>query len=162
MNYFNLLTISLLLKFTSLTAQVGVAEAGYVHFGGISEVSVQVGDTVHLNLAFEIQDGFHIQSNKVSGDFLIPTKIALAGNGLALEEPVFSATHPFVLGDSDETKDVFTGKFFVGVSVFCPDNSTIGSHAINGTLYYQACNDFKCFFPRKLKFETVILVEPDH
>lgn len=107
-----------------------------------------------VKLVFEIQPGMHIQSNDPQSDNVIPTRIelVLAGESI-MGTPEFPQPKTVYLEGSDQPLKVFSGRFEVVIPIrhVQPPQQL---NLIAGTIYYQACNDKRCFNPRELGFKV--------
>lgn len=100
-------------------------------------------------LAFEVQDLYHIQADasQIEDEFLIATELRLEYVDICeLDYPIAGK----MILDGSEIA-VFDGQFAVRIMVENGAELT-GEGQISGTLYYQTCDDRKCFFPRELSF----------
>ena len=122
------------------------------------------GQSGTVDLRFHVATGYHVNSNKPSEEFMIPTALHL------------EATTDIVLGKIDypEGKDlsfefapdqklnVYTGNFTVGVLVRPLHTVSPGKYAMRGSLKYQACDDRACYPPKNLpvQFEVKVAKAP--
>lgn len=118
------------------------------------------GESRKFHLPFVIREGYHIQSNTITDDNLIPTSITLNDlpEDIQFEDAVFPEPSDFRLAGSNVPMKVFhndlTIRFFCGVK----KNTKSGTSIIRGILHYQACDSVKCFFPRDLPFTISFVV----
>jgi DsbC/DsbD-like thiol-disulfide interchange protein len=114
-------------------------------------------NTSHLRLIFEIEPGLHIQTDQPDTDMVIPTRIKLKLPGeLAMQAPRFPQPETMYLEGSDQPLQVFSGRFEVAVPIKHLEPPQ-GPNLIAGTIYYQACNNKRCFYPRELAFEISLM-----
>jgi hypothetical protein len=126
--------------------------------------TVTRGKTNTVTLEFRVQSGFHINSNKPSAEYLIPTT-------LKLDPPtdivVGKTTYPpgqemsFAFAP-DEKLSVYSGDFTLGVSIRPLGSVLPSKYEVRGTLRYQACDNAACYPPRNLpvKFEVKVVKAP--
>jgi Disulphide bond corrector protein DsbC len=117
------------------------------------EQNVTAGKRSVLELHFRVMDGFHVNSHTPKSDLLIPTRIELqpaAGvKAEALEYPA-GTTYSFSF-DPTEKLDVYTGAFTVKLPVV----AEAGTHTVDGTLRYQACDHAACYPPKSLPVQVI-------
>jgi hypothetical protein len=117
-----------------------------------------------VDLQFRVNSGFHINSNKPSAEYLIPT-------ALKLDPPtdivVGRITYPQGQAMSfafapDEKLSVYSGSFAVSVSVRPLASVLPGKYNFRGELKYQACDNAQCFPPKRLPvvFEVKVVKAP--
>ncbi len=117
--------------------------------------------TEYINLEFIIEEGMHIQADTLSNSNFIPTVLTLEmPEGMKYGRPVFPEMHVIQLAGSEDVMEVFDGRVQVSIPLI---HSAIppGDYHLDGQLYYQACSDQKCFFPRTLKFTIPLLVSSE-
>jgi DsbC/DsbD-like thiol-disulfide interchange protein len=138
--------------------QVGSLDApapkpkSYVVYSAEQQV-VTAGKRSVLELHFRVVDGFHVNSHTPKSELLIPTQIVLqpvAGvKAETLEYPA-GTSYSFSF-DPLEKLDVYSGAFTVKVPVV----AEAGSHTIEGSLRYQACDHAACYPPKSLPVEVL-------
>lgn len=115
--------------------------------------NVTAGKRTVLELHFRVMDGFHVNSHTPKSDLLIPTRIELqpaAGvKSEAVEYPAGS-TYSFSF-DPTEKLDVYSGAFTVKLPVV----AEAGTHTVDGTLRYQACDHAACYPPKSLPVQVI-------
>ena len=113
----------------------------------------QNNTTTTLIIPFEILEGYHIQLEKVEDDNLLATKIDFENQpGIKIINKEFTSLQfKSVILDKTEFQ-VLDNSFKVKVKV--ESNNKIKE--LSGKLFYQTCDDFKCYFPRELRF-TILL-----
>jgi DsbC/DsbD-like thiol-disulfide interchange protein len=118
---------------------------------------VAAGKRSVLELHFRVVDGFHVNSHTPKSELLIPTQIALqpaAGvKAEAVEYPA-GASYSFSF-DPTEKLDVYTGAFTVKLPVV----AEAGTHTVDGTLRYQACDHAACYPPRSLPVQVIFTAQ---
>jgi len=124
----------------------------YILYAAESQ-EVAAGKRTVLELHFRVVDGFHVNSHTPKSELLIPTQITLqpaAGvKAEALEYPA-GTSYSFSF-DPTEKLDVYTGAFTVKLPVL----ATAGSHTVDGTLRYQACDHAACYPPKTLPVQVI-------
>ncbi len=92
------------------------------------------GDWRPFELALQIRDGWHVNANPASLDYLIPTRV----DG-AVQEVVYPPGAGFRFAFADEELSVYTGRAAIRGAL------AAGSTALE--LTYQACDDRRCLPP---------------
>ena len=120
---------------------------------------IQAGKQVPVELAFQIDEGFHIQANKVNDPNLIPAALSFAcPDGIAVGEAVFPPYGLFQLEGASEAFWVFDKSLRVAVPVSVAANKPAGTYLLKGKLHYQACDSRRCYFPDEFPFEMALEV----
>jgi hypothetical protein len=106
-----------------------------------------------LELHFRVVDGFHVNSHTPKSELLIPTTIALQpATGVKAETVEYPAGTSYSFSfDPSEKLDVYTGAFTVKLPVV----AEAGTHTVDGTLRYQACDHAACYPPRTLPVQVI-------
>jgi len=115
--------------------------------------NIVAGKRSVLELHFQVVDGFHVNSHTPKSELLIPTQILLqpaAGvKADAVEYPA-GTSYSFSV-DPSEKLDVYTGAFTVKLAVV----AEAGTHTVDGTLRYQACDHAACYPPKSLPVQVI-------
>jgi DsbC/DsbD-like thiol-disulfide interchange protein len=148
----------LALATVSYAQQVGNLDAppakpkSYVVYAA-EQQSVSAGKRSVLALHFRVVDGFHVNSHTPKSELLIPTRIELqpaAGvKADAVEYPA-GTSYSFSF-DPTEKLDVYSGDFTVKLPVV----AEAGTHTVDGTLRYQACDHAACYPPKSLPVQVI-------
>jgi predicted metal-dependent peptidase len=119
---------------------------------------ISAGDDAMINIVVEVMEGYHIQANKVSNEF-IPTTLEIKGDHeIILKSQVFPQAKKFKLEGTEEYLDVYDGRFEINIFFKTQKEIKKGIHQLNGILSYQACNAIRCLFPRSTEFAIEIEV----
>lgn len=126
--------------------------------------SVTRGKANSVELQFRVSGGFHINSNKPTAEYLIPTSLKL---DTPTDLVVGKITYPpgeissFAFAP-DEKLSVYTGDFAVTVQVRPLSTVLPGKYEFRGTLRYQACDNAQCYPPKNLpvQFEVKVVKAP--
>jgi len=127
-----------------------------VAVAAIPDISLNPGETTSVAVSITVADGYHVQANPASGEFLIPLELQLdpvegVGFGKA-EYP--QATH-YRLENSEDILKTYEGTFAVKVPITALQR---GAHDVTGKVRYQACDSKRCLFPSTLPFAFKIVV----
>jgi hypothetical protein len=125
---------------------------GYVIYDAEPQV-IKAGKRNVLELRFRVLDGFHVNSHTPKSELLIPTKLALQpAAGVKAEAAEYPAGTEFSFSFSPKEKlDVYAGDFTVKLPVM----ASAGTHEIDGTLRYQACDHAACYPPKSLPVQVI-------
>jgi len=124
----------------------------YVVYAAEPQVVV-AGKRSVLELNFRVVDGFHVNSHTPKSELLIPTKITLQpAAGVKAETVEYPAGQSYSFSfDPSEKLDVYSGAFTVKLPVV----AEAGTHTVEGTLRYQACDHAACYPPKSLTVQVI-------
>ena len=116
--------------------------------------TVSAGKRSVLELRFHVQDGFHVNSHTPKSDLLIPTRVEFeSAEGVEVTPAEYPPGSAYSFSfDPSEKLDVYSGAFTVRVPIVAKS----GSHTIEGTLKYQACDQAACYPPKSLPIEIIV------
>jgi hypothetical protein len=127
--------------------------SSFVRFAAESQ-TVTARRLVDLELRFQIDPPYHINSHTPRSQFLIPTTLTVqpASGGVEIGEATFPAGHAYSFPfDPGNKVDVYSGSFIVKLRV----KATPGEHTVNATLRYQACDNASCYPPKTLPVQIL-------
>jgi hypothetical protein len=135
----------------SLDAPVAKPKSYVVY--AAEQQSVVAGKRSVLELHFRVVDGFHVNSHTPKSELLIPTRIELQpAAGVKAEAVEYPAGTSYSFSfDPTEKLDVYSGDFAVKLPVV----AEAGTHTVDGTLRYQACDHAACYPPKSLPFQVI-------
>jgi len=112
------------------------------------QVSVPAGKPSQVALHFRIAQGLHINSNKPTDEFLIPTTFSIPDDsGVRLASATYPPGTVMTLPIDPSTKlSVYTGDFIIQARI----EATAGNHLVQGKLRYQACDQNECMPPKTI------------
>ena len=149
--------MALLVGAGTLPAQMGNLNApprpkSYVTYAPEPQV-VTAGKRSVLEMHFRVLNGFHVNSNTPKSEILIPTKLALQpAAGVKTEAAEYPAGTAYSFSFSPKEKlDVYAGDFTVKLPVI----AAAGTHTVDGTLHYQACDHAACYPPKNLPVQVI-------
>jgi DsbC/DsbD-like thiol-disulfide interchange protein len=119
--------------------------------------NVAAGKRSVLELHFRVVDGFHVNSHTPKSELLIPTQITLQpAAGVKAEAVQYPAGTSYSFSfDPTEKLDVYSGAFTVKLPVM----ADAGTHTVDGTLRYQACDHAACYPPRSLPIQVIFTAQ---
>lgn len=148
MNYYSLL----------LCFMLSIVGNGTEQFVELKDAEITVekdNDYVTITLPFEVLEPYHIQSNSEVSEELITTEITLKENNayeIVIQE--FSLKKDETISLNGAMHKVISNQFEVTVVLKLNENTS--NVKLEGELYYQACSDKQCLFPRGLNFQISI------
>jgi hypothetical protein len=121
------------------------------------EITLAQGEKHIVSLNFLIKEGFHIQADKVRDKNFIPTVLTFEDrDDIHLGDPVFPKADEFHMEGAEEPMVVFGQELEIQVPITVLDFKK-DIIPLEGKLYYQACDEKKCYFPRDLNFKLKVL-----
>ncbi|MRR12681.1 hypothetical protein EG835_09545, partial [bacterium] len=112
-------------------------------------------------LGATIEPGWHVNSNKPSEDYLIPTEAALARvEGLSFGPPAYPAHKEMKLPFSDTPLALFDGETVIVVEGTAAADASPGPRTLRATLDFQPCNDAQCLAPAQAEATLEIELAP--
>jgi suppressor for copper-sensitivity B len=106
------------------------------------------GETARIAAKVTVEDGWHVNSNTPTFDYLIPTKLDLELPAGWPDEAVRYPKHEMqTFAFADQPLAVYDGDFVILAEVKLPADAARGSVPVQAALRYQACNDSQCLPP---------------
>jgi DsbC/DsbD-like thiol-disulfide interchange protein len=124
-------------------------------------VTLAAGGATQARITLVVADGYHVQANPASGEFLVPLQLALRGRGsVRVGKPAYPRGRPYRLPGADEDWMTYGGTLEIAVPLEAQESAPEGELALRGTLRYQACDDGSCFFPASVPVTLPVRVVP--
>jgi hypothetical protein len=124
------------------------------------QVTMQAGRPAMIRVMVKVREGFHIQANQLTDEFLIPTTLQMdGGEYFTFSPPVFPAPEKFKLAGTTDYLEVFGGAFEIQSTVVAIKKINKGLYELAGSLLYQACDSVRCLFPRKAGFSVTVEIK---
>ena len=112
------------------------------------------GSAVEAAVIIDIDQGYHINSNRPAESFLIPTALKLQPlSGLTLARVVYPKAKLQKFSFSKKPMSVFEGKAVLRFNARALSSLAAGNHTLKGKLTVQACNDQQCLRPQTIDVE---------
>jgi len=144
MSYYSLTLCFILSLFGNETRQL-------VEFKETEVVKVIEDDHMTVTLPFEVLETYHIQSNANSSGGQIATEVTFKENrNYTIERQEFSLKQHETIVLDGVKNTVISSRFEITVALKRIENAS--DVTLEGELYYQACTDRQCLFPRALSF----------
>jgi hypothetical protein len=122
-----------------------------------AQIVIKRGATAWEKLRIMTLPGFHVNSDKPNGEYIIPLTVEWVAAPLAAGRVTYPK--PELLKVGNDTLSVFTGDFIVESQFEAPPNAPPGPATITGKIHYQACNTQMCFRPSTLEVHVPVLIE---
>jgi DsbC/DsbD-like thiol-disulfide interchange protein len=142
------LFLSLPLLLPCVAASIARAQANVDVRGFYAMNRAAQGRPVQAVIVIDIPEGFHVNANKVSNKFSIPTTIKFdAPEGVRLTPVIFPRGTTRKLKFSQEPLSLYEGRAIARFGVTFPANFKTGETELKARVRYQACNDELCYPP---------------
>ena len=126
--------------------------------------TVTRGKANTVELHFHVSSGFHVNSNKPSAEYLIPTVLKLdAPTDIVLGRITYPEGEQMSFAFApDEKLSVYSGEFDLELMVRPLASVLPGDYEFHGQLRYQACDNAACYPPKQLpvRFEVKVVKAP--
>lgn len=124
-------------------------------------VNTRAGAAVDVTLFASIKKGFHLNSDKPTLEYLVPTRVeVLNPSVLRLEKAEYPDGELKSFGFApDEMLSVYEGLVRVPVTLRMKFSAPVGVHEVRLALHYQACNDRLCLRPAQRTVQVSVQVE---
>jgi DsbC/DsbD-like thiol-disulfide interchange protein len=140
---------------------VPAADAQYLKLKTVASVDkLRPKDEAKVALVLDINNGFHIQSNKPLTPGFIPTAVFTdIVPGLTIDEPIFPPARKITVPEFGEVAE-FTGRTVIVIPIKANIDLKGPDVRVTGVLTYQACDDKtgQCFFPQNVEWGITIPV----
>ena len=112
--------------------------------------SVAPGGEARLALAVTLPANVHVQSNKPSDPFFIPTVLTVEPPaGFTVEDVIYPKSERLKQEGLAEPLIVFGNRFTIEVRLKAAASAAAGSRVVPGRLRYQACDATTCYPPAR-------------
>ena len=114
-------------------------------------------ESFSILLEINIQEEWHINSDKPLEDYLIPTKIQFDETaGISFGRIQYMEPELRKFSFSDTKMSVFEGKVYALTTITISPAITGSEVKLSGKLFYQACNDKSCLAPAEYYFASLL------
>jgi thiol:disulfide interchange protein DsbD len=148
---------------------VGVLSSSALAQGSAKVVKVSTGESVYkikrggaaqLAVIVEVDDGYHINSNRPAEKYLIPTSLKIERlTGLSTTPVAYPKAKLQKFEFSQKPLSVFEGKSVLRLTARALPTLTPGSQTLKGKLTVQACNNQQCLRPQTIDISIPLQVE---
>jgi hypothetical protein len=137
--------------------------SGYLTVGEPQKAVGKRNAAVEVKIPVAVKEGYHVNSNKPTSEYLIPLKLtwtstgALEGGEIVYPKPLLEK---FEFSDKpDVPLSVFMGKFDLTAKFKVGANAPAGPGVASGKLRYQACSNKACYPPKTVDVEVSYQVQ---
>lgn len=117
--------------------------------GSIEKSSVKPGKLGKGSIVLSIPKELHINSNKPTDEFMIPTEISLSGKELKNFRITYPKGKDRKFEFSEEKINVYEGKNLISFTFEIPKKLKSKVINIRALVSYQACSNEVCYQPQK-------------
>jgi hypothetical protein len=127
---------------------------------GESVYKVKRGGSVQISVVIDVDDGYHINSNRPAEKYLIPTSLKLErASGITTTPVIYPKAKLQKFEFSDKALSVFEGKAVLKLTARALGSTAAGSQTLKGKLTVQACNNQLCLRPQTVDVSIPLQVE---
>jgi len=138
----------LLVLATAAPAQVHTSARQVTVDTRLSTDRIVAGSTAQIAVVLHIQEGWHINSNRPTYDYLIGTAFGLRPReGMIISDIRYPMGNQVKLDFAESALEVYEGTITIFTSVRFSEKVPRGVDTLRGTLEVQACNDQVCLPP---------------
>lgn len=117
--------------------------------GSVEKSSVKIGKTGKGSILLSIPSHLHINSNKPTSEFMIPTEIELNSKEAKDIKIIYPKGKDRKFEFSEEKLNIYEGKTPIPFTFMIPKNLKSKTINIKVLVSYQACTDEVCYPPQK-------------
>ena len=116
--------------------------------GSITGGSVTKGKMAHGAVTVSIPAGLHMNSNKPSSEYAIPTVVKLSSNGVKLGAVTYPRGSNRKFEFSENPINVYEGIVKFPFTITVPSGYSGETVRVHATVKYQACTNEVCYPPK--------------
>lgn len=116
--------------------------------GSISGGTAARGSTARGVVTMNIPSGLHVNSNRPSSEYAIPTTVRISGPGVKVGAVNFPRGSNRKFQFSESLLNVYEGRVSFPFTVRVPSNFSGNTIRLRATVRYQACTNEVCYPPR--------------
>lgn len=125
----------------------------------LAQTQIAAGQSVQFAVVMVIEDGWHINANKPTLDWLIGTDLRFElPEGFSVADMRYPPSKTFRFAFADDELDVYEGRAPVFVSVDVAADVAPGEYPVRGSLRVQACDDQTCLPPSSIPIAFTLVV----
>ncbi len=119
------------------------------------------GSNFRLAIEMRVLSGWHINSNKPSSEFAIPTEVKInPPEGIVIKEIVFPPHRVVELQSIGGKTEIFDGISYIIIKGHVGDTVEPGRYALPARFVYQGCSDTVCLPPAEKVVPFVLDIVP--
>ncbi len=124
-------------------------------------VSLVAGSEATTRIKVHVREGWHVNANPPSLDYLIPTSLSLdPPRGVRVVRTEYPKSKLVKFGFEQEPLAVYDGSFELGVTLSAGREAASGRGEIHGRLRFQSCNDQVCLAPTEVSVTIPLEIVP--
>ena len=159
MKYSKLVFLLALSIFSSASAMAQTSASVVKVRSEPSTYKIKSGTSAQISVVLDIDNGYHINSNRPTEKYLIPTALKLDRMpGLTAAVVRYPKAKLQKFSFSDKPLSVFEGKAILKFTARALPSLPPGNHTLKGKLTLQACNDQLCLRPQTVDVDIPIEV----
>ncbi len=117
------------------------------------------GEKIEVSIPFKVLEGYHINSNKPTFDYMIATRMEWAKSEIQHLSDTFPPAQMKAFGFSSGKKlAVYEGNQILKTRLAIPANAAPGKLTMEGKFRYQACDHQSCYPPNNLDVKVTVEV----
>ncbi len=138
-----------------LAANAQLKKPEYARVMPPAPVSANPGGSVEIPIYMQVQQGYHINAEKPTFDYLIATKLDWTSTDLKLDGIKYPPAEKHAL-DTGEQLDVYQGDVKIVSRFQVPKAAKPGKLTLQGKIRYQACDAKVCYAPVTVPIEAPV------
>ena len=125
-----------------------------------STYKLKRGGAVQIAVAIDVDEGYHINSNRPAEKYLIPTSLKIdRTDGITTSPIIYPKAKLQKFEFSQKPLSVFEGKTTLKLTARALQSLSPGAQNLKGKLTVQACNNQQCLRPQTLDVSIALQVE---
>lgn len=120
--------------------------------------AVKKGVATNASIELSIPVGLHVNSNKPSGEYMIPTTATVKADGIRVGALIFPAGEDKMFPFSPTPINVYDGKVVFRFKLTVPRSFKGKTVKLIARVNFQACSDEVCYQPESRTVETSLRV----
>lgn len=118
----------------------------------LSTDKLPAGGTCQIVVILKVKDGWHVNANPPSRDYLKPTKVSFASKQeTKMSDPKYPKGHGFKFAGEETEVMVYENEVEIRGTLTVPEEAAGKTETMDITIDYQACDDNNCLPPKKIK-----------
>ena len=155
------MNFALFLTLTLLSAAQGRTAPPVVSTRLPEAVQLVAGESVEVPISVAVSEGYHLQANPASEDYLIPTRLELkTSGGVTVGKISYPPGKPYRLNGAEKDLQTYNGNFKITVLLKASGAAALGKRTLQGRLHYQACDSKTCLFPASVPLTITVKIVP--
>jgi thiol:disulfide interchange protein DsbD len=127
----------------------------------LSVDKVRQGSSFQVAVVLDIDGGYHINSNRPTEKYLIPTVLKVErSSGISTSAVIYPKGKMRKFSFADKPLSVYEGRVVLRFVARALPTLSTGDHTIRARLTLQACNDQACLQPKTIEVAIAIEVVP--